>query len=109
MGGQHRVTRYLVHRCAGSPDQVVIWDTVEITVDNPVTDKKTRPRLLKPGMYGAAEIVVAVKEKLQADDVLFGIRKKLIDLVDIKGMSVREACAQMRSGWENRCTWRSLS
>jgi anti-anti-sigma factor len=39
--------------------------------------------------------VVAIKEKLQADDVLFGIRKKLIDLVETQGMSVKEACRQM--------------
>lgn len=40
--------------------------------------------------------VVAVKEKLAADDVLFGIRKKLIDLVDLEGLSVKEACARMK-------------
>ena len=40
--------------------------------------------------------VVAVKEKQSADDVLYGIRKKLIDLVEIKGISVKEACAQMK-------------
>ena len=40
--------------------------------------------------------VVAIKEKLMADDVLYGIRKKLIDLVDIEGLSVAEACKQMR-------------
>ena len=40
--------------------------------------------------------VVAVKEKQSADDVLFGIRKKLIDLVEIKGLGVKEACAQMK-------------
>jgi anti-anti-sigma factor len=40
--------------------------------------------------------VVAVKEKESADDVLSGIRKKLIDLVDVDGLSVKEACAQMR-------------
>ncbi|MDH3216328.1 MAG: anti-sigma factor antagonist, partial [Candidatus Krumholzibacteria bacterium] len=40
--------------------------------------------------------VVAVKEKLTADEVLFGIRKKLIDMVDVAGMSVKEACAKMR-------------
>jgi anti-anti-sigma factor len=40
--------------------------------------------------------VVAVKEKMTADDVLYGIRKKLLDLVDVKGMSVKEACTQMR-------------
>ncbi|UCH84874.1 MAG: anti-sigma factor antagonist, partial [Candidatus Latescibacterota bacterium] len=40
--------------------------------------------------------VVAVKEKLTADDVLFGIRKKLIDMVEVGGMSVKEACAKMK-------------
>lgn len=40
--------------------------------------------------------VVAVKEKLAADDVLFGIRKKLIDMVEVAGMSVKEACATMK-------------
>jgi len=40
--------------------------------------------------------VVAIKEKLAADDVLFGIRKRLIELVDVKGLSVKEACHQMR-------------
>jgi len=40
--------------------------------------------------------VVAVKEKMTADDVLFGIRRKLLDLVDVQGMSVKEACQQMR-------------
>jgi hypothetical protein len=32
LGGQQRVTHYLVHRCGSGPEQVVIWDTVEITV-----------------------------------------------------------------------------
>ena len=40
--------------------------------------------------------VVAVKEKMTADDVLFGIRKKLIDMVELQGMSVKDACQQMR-------------
>jgi anti-anti-sigma factor len=40
--------------------------------------------------------VVAVKEKLAADDVLFGIRKRLIDMVEVQGMSVKEACAAMK-------------
>jgi len=40
--------------------------------------------------------VVAVKEKLMADDVLFGIRKKLLDLVDVEGLTVAEACARMK-------------
>jgi anti-anti-sigma factor len=40
--------------------------------------------------------VVAVKEKLTADDVLYGIRKKLLDMVDIDGVSVKDACLQMR-------------
>ncbi len=40
--------------------------------------------------------VVAVKEKMTADDVLFDIRKKLIDMVELQGMSVKDACQQMR-------------
>ncbi|MEE9268857.1 MAG: SpoIIE family protein phosphatase [Candidatus Krumholzibacteria bacterium] len=39
--------------------------------------------------------VVAIKEKLGADDVLAGIRKKLIQLVEVGGMSVRAACKKM--------------
>jgi anti-anti-sigma factor len=40
--------------------------------------------------------IVAIKEKLGADDVLYGIRKRLIELVDTEGMSVREACLKMK-------------
>lgn len=40
--------------------------------------------------------VVAIKEKLMADEVLFGIRKKLLDLVDVSGYTVAEACRKMR-------------
>jgi anti-anti-sigma factor len=40
--------------------------------------------------------VVAVKEKLTADDVLYGIRKKLLELVDVQGKSVKDACLEMR-------------
>jgi anti-anti-sigma factor len=40
--------------------------------------------------------VVAIKEKLAADDVLFGIRKRLIDMVDLQGISVKEACTAMK-------------
>jgi anti-anti-sigma factor len=40
--------------------------------------------------------VVAIKEKMTADDVLSGLRKKLIDMVDIDGMSVKEACSKMK-------------
>jgi anti-anti-sigma factor len=39
--------------------------------------------------------VVAIKEKLMADDVLFGIRKKLLDLVELGGLTVAEACNKM--------------
>lgn len=39
--------------------------------------------------------VVAIKEKLMADDVLFGIRRKLIDLVEMEGLTVAEACDRM--------------
>lgn len=40
--------------------------------------------------------VVAIKEKLMADEVLFGIRKKLLDLVEIQGIPVAEACRMMK-------------
>ena len=40
--------------------------------------------------------VVAIKEKLAADDVLSGIRRKLIDMVEVQGMGVKEACRLMR-------------
>jgi anti-anti-sigma factor len=40
--------------------------------------------------------VVAIKEKLMADEVLYGIRKKLLDLVEIQGMPVAEACRTMK-------------
>jgi len=39
--------------------------------------------------------VVAIKEKLMADDVLYGIRKRLLDLVDLEGMTVADACQKM--------------
>lgn len=39
--------------------------------------------------------VVAIKEKMQAEQVMFKFRKKLIDLVEKKGLSVTEACRQM--------------
>ncbi|MBU8922159.1 MAG: anti-sigma factor antagonist [Bacteroidales bacterium] len=39
--------------------------------------------------------VVAIKEKMMADDILFGIRKKLLDLVDVEGLTVAEACSRM--------------
>ncbi|HET6350131.1 MAG TPA: SpoIIE family protein phosphatase, partial [Candidatus Krumholzibacteria bacterium] len=56
-------------------------DILEFTGDHPQSDDIT---------------VVAVKEKLTADDVLYGIRKKLLELVDIQGMSVKDACREMR-------------
>ncbi len=40
--------------------------------------------------------VVAIKEKLMADEVLFGIRKKLLDLVEVGGYTVAEACKKMK-------------
>jgi anti-anti-sigma factor len=40
--------------------------------------------------------VVAIKEKLMADEVLYGIRKKLLDLVEIRGIPVAEACRMMK-------------
>jgi anti-anti-sigma factor len=40
--------------------------------------------------------VVAIKEKMTADDVLSGLRKKLIDMVDEDGLSVKAACEKMK-------------
>ncbi len=40
--------------------------------------------------------VVAIKEKLGADDVLAGLRRQVIDLVEVQGMSVKDACAKMK-------------
>jgi len=40
--------------------------------------------------------VVAIKEKLMADEVLYGIRRKLLDLVEVQGVSVPEACRMMK-------------
>ncbi|MBD3180135.1 MAG: anti-sigma factor antagonist [Candidatus Latescibacteria bacterium] len=39
--------------------------------------------------------VVSIKEKYMADDVLSSLRKKLIDLVRIDGLTVTEACRKM--------------
>ncbi|MGH7739692.1 MAG: helix-turn-helix domain-containing protein, partial [bacterium] len=39
--------------------------------------------------------VVAIKEKMKAETVQFKVRKKLLDLVEKKGMSVAKACRQM--------------
>jgi serine phosphatase RsbU (regulator of sigma subunit)/anti-sigma regulatory factor (Ser/Thr protein kinase)/transposase len=41
--------------------------------------------------------VVAIKEKMKAENVEFKFRKKLIDLVEKKGLSVVEACRQMNT------------
>ena len=39
--------------------------------------------------------VVAIKEKMKAETVQFKMRKKLLDLVEKKGLSVSQACRQM--------------
>jgi transposase len=39
--------------------------------------------------------VVAIKEKMQAEQVVFKFRKKLLDMVGKKGLSVAEACRRM--------------
>ena len=56
-------------------------DIKEFTGDQPQNDDIT---------------VVAIKEKLMADEVLYGIRKRLLDLVEIQGVSVAEACRTMK-------------
>jgi anti-anti-sigma factor len=40
--------------------------------------------------------VVAIKEKLMADEVLYGIRRKLLDLVEVQHVPVAEACRMMK-------------
>jgi serine phosphatase RsbU (regulator of sigma subunit)/anti-sigma regulatory factor (Ser/Thr protein kinase)/transposase len=40
--------------------------------------------------------LVAVKEKAVADDIIYDVRKKLIELVEVEGMSVNEACEIMK-------------
>ncbi|MFH0779063.1 MAG: SpoIIE family protein phosphatase [Candidatus Eisenbacteria bacterium] len=40
--------------------------------------------------------LVAIKEKAVADDILYDVRKKLIGLVEVEGMSVKEACEIMK-------------
>ncbi len=41
--------------------------------------------------------IVAIKEKMKAENVEFKFRKKLLDLVEKKGLSVAEACRQMNT------------
>lgn len=41
--------------------------------------------------------VVAIKEKMKVDQVQFNFRKKLLDLVERKGLSVAEACRKMNT------------
>ncbi|HXL72139.1 MAG TPA: SpoIIE family protein phosphatase, partial [bacterium] len=41
--------------------------------------------------------VVAIKEKMKVENVEFKFRKKLLDLVEKKGLSVAEACRQMNT------------
>ena len=41
--------------------------------------------------------VVAIKEKMKAENVEFKFRKKLLDLVEKQGLSVVEACRQMNT------------
>jgi transposase len=40
--------------------------------------------------------LVAIKERAVVDDILYDVRKKLIDLVEVEGMSVNEACEIMK-------------
>lgn len=41
--------------------------------------------------------IVAIKEKMKAENVEFKFRKKLLDLVEKRGFSVVEACRQMNT------------
>jgi serine phosphatase RsbU (regulator of sigma subunit)/anti-sigma regulatory factor (Ser/Thr protein kinase)/transposase len=40
--------------------------------------------------------LVAIKEKVMADDYLIQRRKRMLDLVEIEGMTVKDACNEMR-------------
>jgi anti-anti-sigma factor len=82
--GEDRLINLIKRHGRSSPEEFVEKlneDVKEFTGDFPQNDDIT---------------VVAIKEKLMADDVLFGIRKRLLDLVDIEGFSVAEACRRMK-------------
>ncbi|MBN1163871.1 MAG: anti-sigma factor antagonist [Candidatus Krumholzibacteriota bacterium] len=82
--GEDRLIRLIKQFGQLKPDQFIERlneDIRDFTGDYPQNDDIT---------------VVAIKEKLMADDVLFGIRKKLLDMVDIEGLSVAEACQRMK-------------
>lgn len=82
--GEERLIR-LIKKCGGLSTQGFIdrlnEDIKNFTGEEPQNDDIT---------------VVAIKEKLMADEVLFGIRKKLLDLVEVGGLTVAEACRKMR-------------
>lgn len=40
--------------------------------------------------------LVAIKEKVMADDFLVQRRKKMLDMVEVEGMNVKDACNEMR-------------
>ncbi|MCK4537438.1 MAG: anti-sigma factor antagonist [Candidatus Krumholzibacteria bacterium] len=82
--GEDRLIKLIKENGKYSPDKfmdLLNEDIKEFTGDFPQNDDIT---------------VVAIKEKMMADDVLYGIRKKLLDLVDIEGLTVAEACTRMK-------------
>lgn len=82
--GEDRLVQMVKSNGLLSPDEFIARldaDIKEFTGDCPQNDDIT---------------VVAIKERMTVDDILFGIRKKLIDLVDMQGMSVKDACRQMK-------------
>ncbi len=82
--GEDRLLRVIKVNGKKTPDEFIEAlnkDIKEFTGDFPQNDDIT---------------VVAVKEKMMADDVLVGIRKKLLDLVEVDGFSVAEACSKMK-------------
>lgn len=82
--GEDRLVQMVKSNGLLSPDEFIARldaDIKDFTGDCPQNDDIT---------------VVAIKERMTVDDILFGIRKKLIDLVDMQGMSVKDACQQMK-------------
>jgi len=81
--GEERLLRLIRKNADKSPQEFIDSlneDISRFTGDEPQNDDIT---------------VVSIKEKYMADDVLSSLRKKLIDLVRIDGLTVTEACRKM--------------
>ncbi len=82
--GEERLIRFIKEWGRLSPQEFIdrLSDDIKsFTGDQPQNDDIT---------------VVAIKEKLMADEVLYGIRKKLLDLVEVQRIPVPEACRMMK-------------